>query len=1133
MAGVNMEKFEEYFQRADLDRDGRISGAEAVAFLQGSNLPRQVLAQIWMHADQSRSGFLGCQEFYNALKLVTVAQSKRQLTPDIVKAALYGPASSKIPPPQIITVGTPMQQPSPVVASPLPQTGVTPQPTHNSGFRGLAPSNTSVNQQLGALQSPRNMNQQSGLMPSSTGMNQQFGLEQSGSGVGQQVAQMRPSGTMNQQFGQARPTTTLMNQQFGLEQSGTGMSQHFAQVQPSSTMNQQFGQAQPTSTLMNQQFGQLQPSNPGTNERILQLPPSSPAMNKQPVQFQLSSPGVNQQVRQAPSSMNSSQNFLPSQGNHPLRQSLSMPGDQNFLPPQGNHPLRQSHSVPGDQSNHLPQSTSSPNVMWSMTGSGLPMNNNVLPGGKTGAASTGPATPVLERGVSLSNLSGSLAISPTYAMDSRRTVSSGNLSTLDGMISGGLSSANNSPSQHVSSPFQQLSSSSPTSSVVSPVTSSPHPSPKPDPFEALRSTLSEPSKGIQASQKPSLPKSNQQTLSQVTSGFQAGVRNSTSEQSQISWPKMTGASIQKYAKVFMEVDSDRDGKITGDQARNLFLSWRLPREVLKQVWDLADQDSDSMLSLREFCIALYLMERHKEGHSLPAALPQSVMFSETLSCLVGPPTVHGNMGWDPATGLRPQQAMPNVQPITPTGVTPPMQPTVSQPDVQFNQKNARGSLVDNSHLNQSSNGEVNFLETKGSGAEEANEKVDEKENVLLDSREKLEFYRTNMQDLVLYKSRCDNRLNEITERARADKSEAELLEKKYQEKYKQVAEIHSKLAIEEAAFREVQERKMELQQAITKMEQGGSADGILQVRADRIQSDLEELLKALADRCKKHSIEMKLGAIIELPAGWQPIIPEAAAIWDKEWDKFEDDGFSLDVALPAAADSKSEQKENPSPNNSLDPSDKLFGWDASVFDTESVHSADESRSPHGSPGRQTIPESPYQEYSDNHFRKSFDGDAETQSFDDPSWGNFDNGDDDIDSVWGFNAKVPDHEKQDEKYFFGSNDFSASPDRGGSPNAESPFQKKSAFTFEDSFPESPLSRANNSPRYSVDSRDQSFDKFTRFDSFNSTHDAGSSSRLGNLTRFDSVNSPRDFGHSRKSSFDDSDPFGSSGPFKASS
>lgn len=93
-----------------------------------------------------------------------------------------------------------------------------------------------------------------------------------------------------------------------------------------------------------------------------------------------------------------------------------------------------------------------------------------------------------------------------------------------------------------------------------------------------------------------------------------------------------------------------------------------------------------------------------------------------------------------------------------------------------------------------------------------------------------------------------------------------------------------------------------MQQAITKMEQGGSTDGILQVnitdlitlvtrvncwevcvsigtyamfrsllvvqvRADRIQHDLEELLKALVDRCKKHELNMKSTALIELPPG--------------------------------------------------------------------------------------------------------------------------------------------------------------------------------------------------------------------------------------------------------------------------
>jgi hypothetical protein len=42
----NVDLFDAYFRRADLDRDGRISGAEAVSFFQGSGLPKNVLAQV-------------------------------------------------------------------------------------------------------------------------------------------------------------------------------------------------------------------------------------------------------------------------------------------------------------------------------------------------------------------------------------------------------------------------------------------------------------------------------------------------------------------------------------------------------------------------------------------------------------------------------------------------------------------------------------------------------------------------------------------------------------------------------------------------------------------------------------------------------------------------------------------------------------------------------------------------------------------------------------------------------------------------------------------------------------------------------------------------------------------------------
>jgi len=38
--------FEQFFQVADTDRDGRISGAEAVSFFEGSGLPQPTLALV-------------------------------------------------------------------------------------------------------------------------------------------------------------------------------------------------------------------------------------------------------------------------------------------------------------------------------------------------------------------------------------------------------------------------------------------------------------------------------------------------------------------------------------------------------------------------------------------------------------------------------------------------------------------------------------------------------------------------------------------------------------------------------------------------------------------------------------------------------------------------------------------------------------------------------------------------------------------------------------------------------------------------------------------------------------------------------------------------------------------------------
>ncbi|MED6119238.1 hypothetical protein PIB30_117472 [Stylosanthes scabra] len=542
-----------------------------------------------------------------------------------------------------------------------------------------------------------------------------------------------------------------------------------------------------------------------------------------------------------------------------------------------------------------------------------------------------------------------------------------------------------------------------------------------------------------------------------------------------------------------------------------------------------------MLSLKEFCYALYLMERYREGHSLPPTLPHNVMFDDTLMSMLGHPKVPaGGAAWGVRPGFQQQQGMPGARPVAPAAsLRPPVQGNSVQVGGTMppNPKKSGAPVLQDSFLNRTDNGEQHM--PKPQDATTTEKKAEETENVILDSKEKLEFYRNKMQELVLYKSRCDNRLNEITERASADKREAELLSKKYEEKYKQVAEIASKLTVEEAKFRDIQERKLELQQAIVKMEQGGSADGILQVRADRIQSDLEELFKALTERCKKHGIDVKSITMVQLPTGWQPGIAEGAALWEEDWDKFEDEGFANDLTFAKIASPKSkptfvkgeqnfhdDNSAYGSPVNANGKHETASNGDYAVEDESSyAHSEDGlARSPRDSPaGKTTVEDSP--------FVKSPRGDAETRSFDESTWGAFDNNDD-VDSVWNFPGT-----KDSDGDFFKSDDFGINPIRTGSTHADGMFQTKSPFTFDDSVPATPLSKFSNSPRYRNTTFDDSvpatplskfgnspryseagdFFETSRFDSF-SMHDGGFSPQPEGFTRFDSFSGNKDFGYS---------------------
>ncbi|XP_024010163.1 EH domain-containing protein 2 isoform X3 [Eutrema salsugineum] len=77
--------YKEWFNIADSDGDGRVSGNDATKFFAMSKLSRQELKQVWAVSDSKRQGFLGLAEFITAMKLVSLAQEGHEVTPDLLK----------------------------------------------------------------------------------------------------------------------------------------------------------------------------------------------------------------------------------------------------------------------------------------------------------------------------------------------------------------------------------------------------------------------------------------------------------------------------------------------------------------------------------------------------------------------------------------------------------------------------------------------------------------------------------------------------------------------------------------------------------------------------------------------------------------------------------------------------------------------------------------------------------------------------------------------------------------------------------------------------------------------------------------------------------------------------------------
>lgn len=385
--------------------------------------------QIWMHSDRKNIGYLGRMEFYNALRLVTVAQSGRELTNEIVRAATEGPAAARIPPPQI-TMATsapnPMFTPRPPVNNMITSSGqMTTMPTNSAQNISMRTPNTQVLPNMGTSnQSFPPLAGQFVKPPVHTSRT-------SSSFPVQSMSQGFSGGTM----GGPLPNSSNANW------FASGITQVSRDVNTSTAQHN------------------FAPTLSGPTNLATQRPQTTPL---QTTSMSLNTPMVPSQ------SVDKDVKSLTISGNGLLSGS-AFEGDTFSVTQQ-----KQDDSLFNISTTILGPNKS--NIVSAITGSQLPIKS--------------------------AQAASSLSVSST-------------------MVGGNLP-------QKTQLPMKQ-------NIVPIPVT----------------------------------------TKHAASAGM--GTWSSDFSHSQVSWPKMTQSNVQKYTKVFVEVDKDKDGKITGEEARNLFLSWRLPR----------------------------------------------------------------------------------------------------------------------------------------------------------------------------------------------------------------------------------------------------------------------------------------------------------------------------------------------------------------------------------------------------------------------------------------------------------------------------------------------------------------------------------------------------------------------------
>ncbi|XP_067896521.1 ralBP1-associated Eps domain-containing protein 2 isoform X2 [Heterodontus francisci] len=107
--------------------------------------------------------------------------------------------------------------------------------------------------------------------------------------------------------------------------------------------------------------------------------------------------------------------------------------------------------------------------------------------------------------------------------------------------------------------------------------------------------------------------------------------------------RITEEQRDYYFNQFKTLQPDMKSLISGSVAKDFFTKSKLPIRELSHIWELSDVDCDGALTLYEFCAAFHLVVARKNGYSLPATLPETLMPEYLQRNEVSPQLMHDDV----------------------------------------------------------------------------------------------------------------------------------------------------------------------------------------------------------------------------------------------------------------------------------------------------------------------------------------------------------------------------------------------------------------------------------------------------------------------------------------------------------